>query len=62
LKSDPELIPFESSNYIIQKLPNGNYEVKADMILDHQMNLLIGIKYKLMWQAAEETIKELKSQ
>jgi hypothetical protein len=61
LKSQVEFVPFESNSHLIQKLPNGNWEVKADMIIDYQKVLLTGIKYKLMYQAALEEIKELKS-
>jgi hypothetical protein len=29
------LVPFEANNFIIQKLENGNYEVKPDFLLAH---------------------------
>ena len=38
--SEVELVPFESRNFIVQFLPNGNVEVKADFIQAH-FDLLI---------------------
>ena len=55
-KSQIEFVPFESHKFIIQKLPNGNYEVKPDMIIEYQKVLLTGIKYKLKYEAAQAII------
>lgn len=38
--SEVQLVPFEANNFIVQYLPNGNLEVKPDLIQAH-FDLLI---------------------
>lgn len=40
LSSEIELVPFEARNFIVQYLPNGNVEMKPDILQAH-FDLLI---------------------
>jgi len=59
LKSEPEIIPFEANQYIIQKLPNGNLEVKPDFIFTHFKVLQTAVAYKAKYEILLKEYKKI---